>query len=174
SSDLRVRLGAHARLDLVRDVRDHLDRVAQVLAAALLGDDGRVHDAGRHVRARVEVDVEEALVVADVEVGLGAVLGDEHLTVLERVHRPGVDVEVRVELLHRDPKPSSTQQVTEAGGGEALPERRGDTTRHEDVPRGVTAGTPLRGGHHGFSPYHRAVDVKDLGQCVVRARQLGG
>ena len=37
----------------------------------------------------------------DVEVGLGAVVGDEDLAVLERVHRPGVDVEVRVELLHR-------------------------------------------------------------------------
>ena len=36
-----------------------------------------------------EVLVDEALVVADVEVGLGAVLGDEDLAVLERAHRPG-------------------------------------------------------------------------------------
>ena len=42
----------------------------------------------------------------DVEVGLGAVVGDEDLAVLERVHRPGVDVEVGVELLHRDPQPA--------------------------------------------------------------------
>ena len=53
---------------------------------------------------RVERDVDEALVVAEVEVGLALVVGDEHLTVLERVHRPGVDVDVRVELLHRDPQ----------------------------------------------------------------------
>ena len=51
-----------------------------------------------------EVDVEEALVVADVQVGLGAVLGDEDLAVLERVHRPGIHVEVRVQLLHGDPE----------------------------------------------------------------------
>ena len=33
-----------------------------------------------------QVDVEKALVVADVEVGLRTVLGHEHLAVLERVH----------------------------------------------------------------------------------------
>ena len=52
----------------------------------------------------VQVAVEEPLVVADVEVGLGAVLGDEDLAVLERVHRAGVDVEVGVELLHHHPQ----------------------------------------------------------------------
>ena len=45
------------------------------------------------------VDVGEALVVAQVEVGLRAVLGDEHLAVLERAHRARIDVDVRVELL---------------------------------------------------------------------------
>ncbi len=49
-------------------------------------------------------DVDEALVVAEVEVGLALVVGDEHLAVLEGVHRAGVDVDVRVELLHRDPQ----------------------------------------------------------------------
>jgi hypothetical protein len=39
--------------------------------------------------------------VTDVEVGLGAVLGDEDLAVLERVHGARVHVEVGVELLHR-------------------------------------------------------------------------
>jgi hypothetical protein len=60
--------------------------------------------------------------VADVEVGLGAVVGDEDLAVLERVHRAGIDVEVGVELLHRDPQTAGLQQVAEAGGREALAE----------------------------------------------------
>ena len=46
-----VRLGAHPRLDLVGDVRDDLDGVAEVLAAPLLGDDLVVDLAGRHVGA---------------------------------------------------------------------------------------------------------------------------
>ena len=93
---------ADPRLDLVGDVRDDLDGVAEVLAAPLLGDHAGVDLAGGDVGRAVQLGVEEALVVADVEVGLGAVVGDEDLAVLERVHRAGVDVEVRVELLHRD------------------------------------------------------------------------
>jgi len=94
-------------------VRDDLHGVAQVLPAPLLGDHLGVHLPGGHVGPPGQVDVEEALVVADVEVGLGAVLGDEDLPVLERVHRPGVDVEVGVELLHRDPQATAGQKGAE-------------------------------------------------------------
>jgi hypothetical protein len=40
--------------------------------------------------------------VAEVEVGLGAVDGDEDLTVLVGRHGTGVDVEVGIELLDDD------------------------------------------------------------------------
>ena len=107
-------------LDLVRDVRDDLDGVAEVLTAALPGDHPRVHLPGRDIRLGGQVAVQEALVVPDVQVGLGAVLGDEDLAVLERVHRPGIDVDVRVELLHGDPQAAGGEQASQAGGGEAL------------------------------------------------------
>ena len=77
----------HPALDLVGDVRDDLDGAAEVVAAALLGDDAVVDAAGGHVGVALDELVEEALVVAQVEVGLGAVLGDEDLAVLERAHR---------------------------------------------------------------------------------------
>ena len=70
------------------------------LAATLLRDHVRIDLPGRHIGLTGQVPIEEALVVPDVEVGLGPVIGDEDLAVLERVHRSGVDVEVRVELLH--------------------------------------------------------------------------
>ena len=93
-----------APLDLVGDVRDHLHGLAEVVAAALGGEHRGVDRAGGGVRVAGEVLVDEPLVVPEVEVGLAAVVGDEHLAVLERVHRAGVDVDVRVELLHRDPQ----------------------------------------------------------------------
>ena len=95
-------------LDLVGDVRDHLDGLAEVGAAALLGEHVLVDRPGGRVRLLRERHVDEALVVPEVEVGLAAVVGDEHLTVLEGVHRAGVDVDVRVELLHRDPQARGT------------------------------------------------------------------
>ena len=136
---------ADAVLDLVGDVRDDLDGVAEVLAAALLGDHLGVDLAGGDVGDAGEVDVEEALVVADVEVGLGAVVGDEDLAVLERVHRAGVDVEVGVELLHRDPQAARLEQAAEAGGGQPLAEGGGDAPGDEDVlgrPGASTAQRP--------------------------------
>ena len=75
---------ADALLDLVGDVRDDLDGAAEVVAAALLGDDRLVDAAGRDVAELAQVGVDEALVVAEVEVGLGAVVGDEDLAVLVR------------------------------------------------------------------------------------------
>ena len=63
-----------------------------------------------------QVLVDEPLVVAEVEVGLAAVVGDEHLAVLERVHRARVDVDVRIELLHRDPQAAELEQPAERAG----------------------------------------------------------
>ena len=90
-----------AALDLVGDVRDHLHGRAEVVAAALLGDHALVDPAGGEVAVAPGGGAHEALVVAEVEVGLGAVVGDEHLAVLERAHGARIDVDVRVELDHR-------------------------------------------------------------------------
>ena len=100
-------------LDLVGDVRDHLDRVAEVVAAAFLGEHLLVDRTGGRVRLLAQRDVDEPLVVTEIEVGLAAVVGDEHLTVLEGVHRAGVDVDVGVELLHRHPEASGFEEPAE-------------------------------------------------------------
>ena len=103
------------------------------VAAALLREHRLVDRAGRGVRLAGERHVDEALVVTEVEVGLAAVVGDEHLAVLEGVHRAGVDVDVGVELLHRDPQAPGLQEPPERRRREPLPEARGHTTGHEDV-----------------------------------------
>src|SRR5439155_22570663 len=59
-------------LDLVRDVRDDLDRAAKVVPAALLLDDGAVYLAGRDVVVARQVHVEELLVLPAVEVHLAS------------------------------------------------------------------------------------------------------
>ena len=89
----------HAALDFVGDVGHYLHGLAEVRPLALLGDDGVVDFAGGDVVRLGGVDVQETLVVPEVQVGLGSVLGDIALTVLVRIERTGVDVDVRVELL---------------------------------------------------------------------------
>ena len=159
-----ARLGdrADARLDLVRDVRDHLHRRAEEVALALLAQHG-VPDRARAVaRVAREVLVDEALVVADVEVGLGAVLGDEDLAVLERAHRARVDVQVRIELLELDAQAARLQQPAERRSDDAFAERRDDAPRDEDVLRGPVrsrdskVAAPEVGGAHAVSPVRRS------------------
>ncbi len=141
----------NAPLDLVGDVRDHLHRATEVVAAAFGREHRLVDRAGRGVRVARERLVDEALVVPEVEVGLAAVVGDEHLAVLEGVHRAGVDVDVRVELLHRDPQPSGLEEAPERGGGETLAEGAGHASGHEDVLR-HDAPLDLCGSHPADNP----------------------
>ena len=112
--DIGTGHGQHVVLDLVRDVRDDLHRVAEEVAAALLGDHPGVHLAGGDVGLCVQRDVEEALVVADVQVHLGTVLGHEDFAVLERVHGARIDVEIRIQLLHGDPQAPCHQKAAKA------------------------------------------------------------
>src|SRR5207248_4604162 len=93
-----ARAALDERLDLVGDVRDDLDRAAEIVAAALLLDHRLVDLAGGEVVPAAHLRALEALVVPEIEVRLGAVLGHEHLAVLERAHRPRIDVDIRVQL----------------------------------------------------------------------------
>src|SRR5471030_1148239 len=79
-------------LDFVGDVRDHLDGCAQVITTALFAQDVFVDTASGEVVVLGHGRADEPLVVAQVQVGLGAVVSDEHFTVLERAHGARVNV----------------------------------------------------------------------------------
>ena len=124
-----------AALDLVGDVRDHLHGLAEIVATALGSEHRLVDRSGCGVGVAGQRLVDEPLVVTEIEVGLAAVVGDEHLAVLEGVHRAGVDVDVWVELLHRDPQAAQLQQAAERRRGETFAEGAGNASSHENVLR---------------------------------------
>ena len=51
--------------------------------------------------------------MAEVEIGFATIVGDEHLSVLERIHRARINVEVRIQLLHGDAQTTTLQQTTQ-------------------------------------------------------------
>ena len=130
----RLRLGddQDPLLDLVGDVRDHLHGGAEVVAAPLALDHRVVDGARGHVGGARGVLVGEALVVAEVEVGLRPVLGDEDLAVLERAHRPRVDVDVGIELLQLDAEAAGDEEAADRGRGDPLAESRDHSAGDED------------------------------------------
>ena len=101
-------------------MRDDLNGFAEVVAAALLGDDLLVEAAGGPVVIARKFGVGEALVVAEVKVGLGAVVGDENLAVLEGRHGARIDVEVGVELHDVDLEAAALEQASDRGRGQSL------------------------------------------------------
>ena len=114
-------------------MRNDLHGLAEVLAGALLVQNVPVDLASGEVGELVEVLVDEALVVAEVEVGLRAVVGDIDLAVLERAHRAGVDVDIRVELLRCDLEAAALEQSAERGRGNALAQTGDNAAGHENV-----------------------------------------
>ena len=110
----------HRRLDLIRHMRDHLHRLAQIIAAPLLGDDLFVDPAGGQVVIARELRMREALIVPKIEVRLRAVIGHEHLSVLKRRHRPRIHVQIRIELLQVDLQPPRLQQAPDRRGSKPL------------------------------------------------------
>src|SRR5208283_1983479 len=120
-------------LDFVSDVRDYLDGLAEIVPAALLGDDGFVDAARGPVIIARQVAVGEAFVMSKVEVGLSTVVGDEDFSVLKRRHRARIHVEVGIELLQRDPQATAFHEAANGGGCQSLAKRRHYTASHKDV-----------------------------------------
>ena len=69
--------------------------------------------------------------MAEVEVGLGAVVGDEDLAVLIGRHGAWVNVEVGVELDDGDAQAARFEEEADGGGGDSLTEGGGDATSDE-------------------------------------------
>ena len=55
----------------------------------------------------------EALVMAEIEVGLRSVVQDVDLAVLKWVHRSRIDIEIRIELLENNPQAARLKERAE-------------------------------------------------------------
>ena len=58
--------------------------------------------------------------MAEIQVGLGTVVGDEHLAVLEGRHGAGVDVDVRVQLEMSNLETTRFEDCSQRRSGDAL------------------------------------------------------
>src|SRR5262249_15323494 len=93
-----IEIGLDELFDGVGDVGDDLDGRPEILAASFAANHRRIDPPGGNRIAAPRGDPDVALVVAEIEIGLRPVIGDEHLAVLVWTHRSGVDVQVGVEL----------------------------------------------------------------------------
>src|SRR6516162_4916716 len=126
-------------LDGIGDVRDDLDRCAKILAAPFSADDGRVDSAGSDRITALRGDTDIALVMAEIEICLGTVIGDEDLTVLIGAHCPRINIQIRVQLAEPHPETARLEQRAECCCRKTLTQRGDHAAGNEYEPR---HGTP--------------------------------
>ena len=114
---------------------DDLHGLAQVGALPFLVQHVPVHLAGGQVGVLVQVLVDKALVVAQVQVSLGAVIGHEHFAVLQRAHRAGVHVDIGIQLLAGHLQAAGLEQTPQTGRGDAFPQTGDHAAGHKDILR---------------------------------------
>ena len=120
-------------LDLIGNMRNHLDGFTQIVAATLFlyhrlidlsGGNGVVH---RRPYAR------EALIMPQIQVGFHAIIGHITLSVLIRVERTRVDIDIGIELLNGHTVAARQEQASYTGRDNALPQGRNHTARNENI-----------------------------------------
>ena len=77
----------------------------------------------------------EALIMAEIEIGLGAVVGDEDLAVLVGAHRAGIDIEIGVELAQAHLIPARLQKRAKRRGSQTLAQGGNHAAGDKNVPR---------------------------------------
>ena len=124
---------ADTGLDLIGDVRDHLHRTAEVLAATLFLDHRLIDLTGGEVIHPPHLGRDKTLIVAEVEIGFRPVLGNEHFTMLKRRHRPRIYVDVGVELEVGNADAPSLEYGTQGRCSDPLAKRGHHATRYEHI-----------------------------------------
>src|SRR5690348_10176346 len=143
-----VEIGLDEFLDRIGDVRDHLHGGAQILAAPLAADHRRIDAACRHAVAAPRRDAGVTLVMAEIEVGLGAVVGDVDLAMLIRAHGPRIDIEVRVELPRPHLESARLEERAERRCRETFAEGGDHAAGDEYEPRHGPSTYRTSGGRH--------------------------
>ena len=100
-------------LNLVGDMRNHLNGSSAVISVAFLIDHGPVHLSGGDVGIVIQVLVDKTLIVSQVQIRFRSVVRYKHLSVLNRIHRAGIHIQIRIKLLHGDMIASCLQKSSE-------------------------------------------------------------
>ena len=138
--DHHVRVGLLAdpvdeMLDLIRHMGNDLHRGPQVSSLALPLEHIGEHLARGQVGILVQVLVDEAFIMPQVQVGLRAVLGHVNLPVLVGAHGTGIRVDIGVQLLGRDLQSPRLQQAPQRRRRDALAQAGNHAAGHKNILR---------------------------------------
>ena len=107
-------------LDLIGDVGNDLNRLAQIFSPAFLIQDIPVYSARGEIGISVQIFVDESFIVTEIQIGFSTVFGNEHFAMLVRRHGSRVNIDVGIKFLRGDFKASGFQKTAKGSGSNAL------------------------------------------------------
>src|SRR5260363_148461 len=120
-------------LNLVGNMRNHLDGFAQIRAAPLLAQYRLVNLPGGEIVLAAHSGLHKAFIMAEIKIRLRAVFGHEYFAVLQGIHRAWIDIDIRVQFEKRDGQSAGFKDRAERGGSNALSQCRHDSAGDNDV-----------------------------------------
>ena len=134
--DLRVfrcRISVETALDFICDMGNDLDSASAEIPAAFLLEYGPVDLPGSYIGVFGQTLVNETLVVSEVQVSLSPVVRDEDFSMLDRIHRSGVNVDIGIEFLHCDGVSAGFQKTAQRCGRDSFSESGYDTAGNKYI-----------------------------------------
>ena len=114
-------------------MRNHLNGLAQVIAAPLLFEHVRIYPPRTHGIGDPRGYAGEAFIMTKIEISFRPVIGDEDLAMLERRHGAGIDVEIGIKLAQPYRKASRLQERAKCRRGKSLAKRGHNAAGDENV-----------------------------------------
>ena len=87
-------------LDLIGNMRDDLYSTSTIVTTAFLLQYAPVNLTGGHVRVFIKTFIDKSFIMTQIKVCFSTIISDKNFTMLNRVHGSGVDIDIRIELLH--------------------------------------------------------------------------
>ncbi len=108
---------------LVGDMRDDLNRPAQIITPSFLGNHSVIDLSRCKVISLPHYGMGIAFVMPEIEVGFSPVIRDKNLTVLERIHRSRINIDVGIEFEHVDSQAPAFHKSGDRCRGKTFPQR---------------------------------------------------
>src|SRR6056297_2973903 len=86
-----------------------------------------VDSAGSEIIGLAKMLVEKPLIMSEIEVGFCPIVGHVNLSVLKRIHGPGIDIDIGIEFQNGHIQPPSLEQGAQGGGRQSLTKGGEDT-----------------------------------------------
>ena len=130
---IRCKIAIKTALDLIGDMRNHLNRSAAVITAAFFLEYRPVYLTGSDVGILCQAFVDKTLIVSQIQICLSTVIGYENFSVLDWIHGTRVNVDVWIEFLHGNLVSPGLEQTSEGCGCNTFSKAGYDTSGDKDV-----------------------------------------